>query len=111
VIKEKKGEKENMRKGEQSRREREEEKGSGLDVTPLPRTLPRIDDIFNHLSDSEYFTTLDFKVGCFQISLKKHDRSETAFSTRGSQCQFSGVPQSIINSYITYVATNNKFYS
>ncbi len=43
--------------------ERAEEKGSGLGITPLPHTLPRIDDIFDQLSDSKQFTTRDFKLG------------------------------------------------
>ncbi|CAF4416611.1 unnamed protein product, partial [Rotaria magnacalcarata] len=44
--------------------------------------LPRIEDIFDQLSQSNYFTTLDFKNGYFQIPLTPHDRPKTAFSTR-----------------------------
>ncbi|CAF4923664.1 unnamed protein product, partial [Rotaria socialis] len=39
--------------------------------------LPRIDDIFDQLSDSHFFTTLDFKSGYFQVPLDKRDRSKT----------------------------------
>ncbi|CAF2749573.1 unnamed protein product [Rotaria sp. Silwood2] len=64
--------------------------------------LPRIDDIFDQLSDSHYFTTLDFKSGYFQVPLDKRDRSKTAFSTRDSRYQFTVLPQGITNGPPTF---------
>ncbi|CAF3616491.1 unnamed protein product, partial [Rotaria socialis] len=64
--------------------------------------LPRIDDIFDQLSDSHFFTTLDFKSGYFQVPLDKRDRSKTAFSTRDSRYQFTVLPQGITNGPPTF---------
>ncbi|CAF4979735.1 unnamed protein product, partial [Rotaria socialis] len=64
--------------------------------------LPRIDDIFDQLSDSHFFTTLDFKSGYFQVPLDKRDRSKTTFSTRDSRYQFTVLPQGITNGPPTF---------
>ncbi|CAF3465864.1 unnamed protein product [Rotaria socialis] len=55
--------------------------------------LPRIEDIFDQLSQPNYFTTLDFKNGYFQIPLTPHDLTKTAFSTRDNHYQFTVFPQ------------------
>jgi hypothetical protein len=70
--------------------------------------LPRIDDIFDHLSDSEYFTTLDFKSGYFQVPLDKRDRPKTAFSTRDSRYQFTVLPQGVTNGPPTFQRIVNR---
>ncbi|CAF1357520.1 unnamed protein product [Didymodactylos carnosus] len=68
------------------------------EITTKDRSpLPRIDDIFDNLSDSEYFTTLDFKSGYHQISLDRKDRPKTAFSTRDNRYQFTVLPQGVTN--------------
>ncbi len=70
--------------------------------------LPRIDDIFDHLSDSEYFTTLDFKAGYFQVPLDRRDRPKTAFSTRDSRYQFTVLPQGVTNGPPTFQRIVNR---
>ncbi|CAF4490419.1 unnamed protein product, partial [Rotaria socialis] len=60
--------------------------------------MPRIDDIFDHLSQAEYYTTIDFKSGYFQVGLDPKDRSKTAFSTRDQHYQFTVLPQGVTNS-------------
>ncbi|CAF4223468.1 unnamed protein product [Rotaria magnacalcarata] len=64
-----------------------------LDAFPMPR----IDDIFDHLSQAEYYTTIDFKSGYFQVGLDPKDRSKTAFSTRDQHYQFTVLPQGVTN--------------
>ncbi|CAF3386340.1 unnamed protein product [Rotaria socialis] len=59
--------------------------------------MPRIDDIFDHLSQAEYYTTIDFKSGYFQVGLDPKDRSKTAFSTRDQHYQFTVLPQGVTN--------------
>ncbi|CAF4484348.1 unnamed protein product, partial [Didymodactylos carnosus] len=44
--------------------------------------LPRIDEIFDQLSDAMYFTKFDFKSGYFQILPAKGNRPKTAFSAK-----------------------------
>ncbi|CAF4193297.1 unnamed protein product [Rotaria magnacalcarata] len=64
--------------------------------------LLRIDGIFDQLSDSHFFTTLDFKSGYFQVPLDRRDRSKTAFSTRDNRYQFTVLPQGITNGPPTF---------
>ena len=59
--------------------------------------IPRIDDIFDHLSQAEYYTTIDFKSGYFQVGLDEKDRPKTAFSTRDEHYQFKVLPQGVTN--------------
>ncbi|CAF4541618.1 unnamed protein product, partial [Didymodactylos carnosus] len=64
--------------------------------------LPRIDEIFDQLSDAMYFTKFDFKSGYFQIPLSKEDRPKTAFSTRDNHYQFTVLPQGVTNGPATF---------
>ena len=59
--------------------------------------IPRIDDIFYHLSQAEYYTTIDFKSGYFQVALDPQDRPKTAFSTQDQHYQFTVLLQGITN--------------
>ena len=59
--------------------------------------IPRIDDIFDHLSEAQYYTTIDFKSGYFQVGLDPKDRPKTAFSTRDQHYQFTVLPQGVTN--------------
>ena len=70
--------------------------------------LPRIDDIFDQLSQSLYFTKLDFKNGYFQIPLAPEDRPKTAFSTRDNHYQFTVLPQGIKNGPPTFQRIVNQ---
>ena len=65
-------------------------------------SLPRLDDIFDQLSGSCYFTKLDFKNGYFQVPLAPSDRPKTAFSTRDNHYQFTVLPQGIKNGPPTF---------
>lgn len=42
--------------------------------------LPRIDDTLDALSGSKYYSTLDLKLGYWQVSLAEADKQKTAFS-------------------------------
>ncbi|CAF1532708.1 unnamed protein product, partial [Rotaria sordida] len=65
-------------------------------------SLPRIDEIFDQLSDATYYTKFDFKSGYFQVPLSKEDRPKTAFSTRDNHYQFTVLPQGITNGPATF---------
>jgi transposase InsO family protein len=64
--------------------------------------LPRIDEIFDQLTDAKYYTKFDFKSGYFQVPLSKEDRQKTAFSTRDNHYQFTVLPQGITNGPATF---------
>ncbi|CAF1382798.1 unnamed protein product [Didymodactylos carnosus] len=59
--------------------------------------IPRIDDIFDHLAQAEYYTTTDLKSGYFQAGLDPKDHPKTAFSTRDQHLQFTVLPQGVTN--------------
>ncbi|CAF4937178.1 unnamed protein product, partial [Rotaria socialis] len=64
--------------------------------------LPRINEIFDQLSDAVYYTKFDFKSGYFQVPLSNEDRPKTAFSTRDNHYQFTVLPQGITNGPATF---------
>lgn len=43
--------------------------------------IPNIADILDSLGDASYFSTLDLRSGCWQISVDPSDRPKTAFVT------------------------------
>ncbi|CAF2783451.1 unnamed protein product [Rotaria sp. Silwood2] len=63
---------------------------------------PRIDEIFDQLSDAIYYTKFDFKSSYFQVPLVKEDCPETAFSTRDNHYQSTVLPQDITNGPATF---------
>ena len=70
--------------------------------------LPRLDDIFDQISGSNYFTKLDLKSAYFQVPLAPHDRPKTAFSTRDNHSQFKVLPQGIKNGPPTFQRIVNQ---
>jgi hypothetical protein len=54
--------------------------------------LPRIDDSFDHLSDSCWFSTLDLCSGYWQVECEGSDRHKTAFATRSGLNEFRVMP-------------------
>ena len=70
--------------------------------------LPRLDDIFDQLSGSRYFTKLDFKSGYFQVPLASLDRPKTAFSTRDNHYEFTVLPQGVKNGPPTFQRIVNQ---
>ncbi|CAF1349706.1 unnamed protein product [Adineta steineri] len=70
--------------------------------------LPRIDDIYDQLTKTKYFTKLDFKAGYFQVPLDEADRPKTAFSTRDGHYQFKVLPQGLTNGPPTFQRIVNQ---
>lgn len=54
--------------------------------------LPNINDLFDMLGKSMYFTTLDLASGYHQIEVDKEDRAKTAFSTPFGHYEFNRMP-------------------
>lgn len=54
--------------------------------------LPRIEDIFDNLGRSKYFSIMDLKSGFHQIPLAPSSRKYTAFSTDGGMYQYTAMP-------------------
>lgn len=54
--------------------------------------LPNINDLFDKLGKSTYFTTLDLASGYHQIEVEEQDRAKTAFSTPSGHFEFTRMP-------------------
>lgn len=54
--------------------------------------LPNINDLFDMLGKSTYFTTLDLASGYHQLEVKNSDRMKTAFSTPFGHYEFNRMP-------------------
>lgn len=54
--------------------------------------LPNINDLFDMLGNSTYFTTLDLASGYHQLEVQEEDRAKTAFSTPSGHYEFNRMP-------------------
>ena len=50
--------------------------------------LPRIDDLYDKLQGSSFFSTIDLRSGYHQLRVRDGDIPKTAFRTRYGQCEF-----------------------
>ena len=57
-----------------------------------PWPLPRIDDIFDRMYGSYYFTSLDLKSGYWQVPMAEDSIEKTAFSTSDGHYEFLRLP-------------------
>ncbi len=64
--------------------------------------LPRIDDLFDKLQGSQYFTSLDAASGFHQILLQESDRPKTAFRTPFGHYKFRVLPFALTNAPATF---------
>ncbi len=72
--------------------------------------LPRIDDLFDKLQGSQYFTSLDAASGFHQILLQESDRPKTAFRTPFGHYQFRVLPFGLTNAPATFQAVMNRVF-
>lgn len=54
--------------------------------------MPRIEDIFDNLGSSKYFSVMDLQAGYHQIEIEKKSRIYTAFSTERGMYQWKVLP-------------------
>ena len=55
-------------------------------------TMPRIDDILDHLGKSQYISTMDLTRGYWQVPVEQQARPKTAFATPFWLFQFKMMP-------------------
>jgi hypothetical protein len=64
--------------------------------------LPRIDDMLETLSGSQWFSSLDLASGFWQVELNPKDREKTTFITRFGTYEFTVMPFGLCNAPATF---------
>jgi len=64
--------------------------------------LPRVDDTFDTLAGSSWFSTLDLKTGYWQVKVNPSDREKTAFCTQQGLFEFNVMPLGLCNAPATF---------
>ena len=67
-------------------------------VIPDAYSIPKVEDLFNSLHGSKFFTVVDLKGAFFQIPLREEDRKYSAFNTPFGLFEFSRMPQGLKSS-------------
>ena len=65
--------------------------------------LPRIEDIFDTLTGSKYFCTLDLAMGYHQVEMHPDNREKTAFSTPFGLFQYNVMPFGLAPATATFM--------
>jgi hypothetical protein len=73
--------------------------------------LPRIDEMLNALSGSQWFSTLDLASGYWQVAMHPNDREKTAFVTRYGTYEFNVMPFGLCNAPATFQRLMDRVYS
>jgi hypothetical protein len=72
--------------------------------------LPRIDDLFDHLSGAKVFSRINLHLGYYQIRIAEGDEEKTAYCTMYGSYEFLVMPFELTNTPTTFCTLMNDIF-